>query len=495
MLKYTGILGGVQGLYVLLSIVRNKLTSILLGVGGMGLIDMYNRTADLICSSTNLGIPFCAVQHISELYDKSAAGKGAPSPVADDAHLAHYVRLVRSWVAYTAVAGFLLTLLLAPAWAYVSLGSAHHATMVMALSPLVAILILSGGEMAVLRGLRQLKSIALITVAGAFTTLLITLPVYRAMGTTGIVPALAASAAVLLAMQWHAARRVMPYRVSLGSWRFLRRGQRMLKLGVGYILAGIVCAGCELLVRSYIVHHGGMADAGLFAVGLTLTVTYTRLVFTSMDADYFPRLSATGGNLERQNTAVNRQIDVLTLLMAPMLMVFSLFLPILVPLLYTTDFVEAIPMVYAALFYMFFKAFSTPIAYLSLARSRSRLYFCVEVSYSLVFLLTAIAGFRLWNVVGVGFALSLSNLVYLIVVWVVYGRAFGFRMNGATLRRSLWHFAILLVGIGACALGNGCWQSYAVATVAAIASVTLSAVLLRKEVPMPNRWRRIFRRR
>lgn len=494
-LKYTGMLGGVQGLYVLLSIVRNKLTSILLGVGGVGLIDMYNRTADLICSSTNLGISFCAVQHIAELYDKGKDAGGAPVPARENPELVEYIRLVRSWVACTALAGFLLTLLLAPAWAYISLGSARHSSMVVVLSPLVAILILSGGEMAILRALRQLRTIALITIVGAFTTLLITLPVYWVMGTTGIAPALVAAAGMLLLMQWYAAQRVVPYRLTLGSWRFLKRGCWMLRLGVGYVLTGIVCSGCELFVRSYIVYYGSMADAGLFAAGLTLTVTYTRLVFTSMDSDYFPRLSATTGDVQRQNIAINRQIDVLVLLMAPMLMAFSLFLPIIVPLLYTRDFMETIPMVYAALFYMFFKAISSPVAYLSLARNRSRLYFFVEVSYSLTFLLTAIIGFRLWSVVGVGIALSISNFVYLAVVWIVYGKSFGFRMNGATLRRCFLYFCILVVGIGSCALGGGTWQSYAVASAATVASAGLSALLLKKEVPMPKRWRRFLSRK
>ena len=35
-LKYTGVFGGVQGLNVLVSLVRNKFVAILLGHGGMG---------------------------------------------------------------------------------------------------------------------------------------------------------------------------------------------------------------------------------------------------------------------------------------------------------------------------------------------------------------------------------------------------------------------------------------------------------------------------
>ena len=46
-LKYMGLFGGVQGITVLLSMVRNKFVSVLLGREGLGLIDMYNKAMDL----------------------------------------------------------------------------------------------------------------------------------------------------------------------------------------------------------------------------------------------------------------------------------------------------------------------------------------------------------------------------------------------------------------------------------------------------------------
>lgn len=39
-LKYTGLFGGVQGLGILMGIVRNKLVAVILGPDGMGLISL-----------------------------------------------------------------------------------------------------------------------------------------------------------------------------------------------------------------------------------------------------------------------------------------------------------------------------------------------------------------------------------------------------------------------------------------------------------------------
>lgn len=484
-LKYTGLFGGIQGLYVLIGIVRNKLTSILLSTGGIGLIDMYNRTAELIGNSTNMGISFSAVQHIAELNDRG----GENSDPRSNAPLVHYIRLVRSWIAIAALLGCLVTLLLSPFWAWLSLGSVRNTTMVIALSPLIMLLTLAGGELAILRGLRQLKTIALITALGGISTLCITIPIYWWMGTPGIVPALVISTGVLFLMQLYAAHRIIPYRITLTSWKFLRRGSKMIQLGFSYILTGIVCSGCELLVRAYILNAGSMGDVGLYAAGFTLTVTYTRLIFTSMDSDYYPRLSAAAGQVERLNVAVNRQIDVLALLMAPLLIIFCLALPLIVRILYTDEFVEAIPMVYAAASYMYFKAVGAPIAYLSLAHSRSRLYLMVESSYSIIFLLTATVGFSIYGIVGAGLGLSISNAAYFFIIWFVYGREFGFRFDRSTFVRCLWQFGFLVIGLSACAFSDPLLH-FGIGGLAFLLSFAFSMHLFRKEVAVPERFKR-----
>lgn len=47
-LKYTGLLGGVQGLNMLVGIVRNKFTAMFLGPSGMGLLSLFNATSGFL---------------------------------------------------------------------------------------------------------------------------------------------------------------------------------------------------------------------------------------------------------------------------------------------------------------------------------------------------------------------------------------------------------------------------------------------------------------
>ena len=47
-LKYTGIFGGVQGLNIIVSLVRNKCVALLLGPNGMGLASLFNTTVTFL---------------------------------------------------------------------------------------------------------------------------------------------------------------------------------------------------------------------------------------------------------------------------------------------------------------------------------------------------------------------------------------------------------------------------------------------------------------
>ena len=49
-LKYTGVFGGVQGLNILMGLVRNKLVALLLGPEGMGLASLWTAAYQALLS-------------------------------------------------------------------------------------------------------------------------------------------------------------------------------------------------------------------------------------------------------------------------------------------------------------------------------------------------------------------------------------------------------------------------------------------------------------
>ena len=56
-LKYTGLFGSVQGLGILVGVLRNKFTALFLGPSGMGLLSLFSSTISVLSSACNFGIP------------------------------------------------------------------------------------------------------------------------------------------------------------------------------------------------------------------------------------------------------------------------------------------------------------------------------------------------------------------------------------------------------------------------------------------------------
>ena len=147
------------------------------------------------------------------------------------------------------------------------------------------------------------------------------------------------------------------------------------------------------------------------------------------------------------------------LLIAPFLVLFVLCLPFLVRLLFTADFMTAIPMIMGAVFSMFFKAITTPVAYIPLARGDSVTYFVVELLYYIVFVVLLEFGYAHWGLLGAGVALTASNLFDLLMIAGIYHVKYHFRFSTRAIRVGLGQGLLLAAGLYF-ALQDNLWFKY-----------------------------------
>ena len=186
-LKYTGVFGGVQGLNVLIGLVRNKFVAMLLGPAGMGMVSLFNTTVQLISQATHLGISFSAVRHISEYYDAGETEKAA-----------HFVKVVRGWCLLTGLLGMLVCMVLGPFLNNATFSWGDHTLHYVLLSPAIAMLAITGGETAILKGQRKLGALAIVQISAALASLAISVPIYYFFGHSGVVPVIVLMAFVTM---------------------------------------------------------------------------------------------------------------------------------------------------------------------------------------------------------------------------------------------------------------------------------------------------------
>jgi len=201
----------------------------------------------------------------------------------------------------------------------------------------------------------------------------------------------------------------------------------MVRLGVAFVLAGIFGSGAEMLIRSFLNVTGDLDVVGFYNAGFLLTVTYAGMVFSAMETDYFPRLSGVASNGGKMSETVNRQIEVSFLLVSPMLAVLILLLPVLVPLLFRSDFSPMTPMAQVMVFSMYLRAITLPISYMVLAKGDSLAYLIIEGIDSLLMVALVVVGYKHWGLIGTGVALDVSYIVDLIIIYFYTRLRYGYQ--------------------------------------------------------------------
>ena len=470
-LMFTGIFGGVQSLKLVVSLIRNKLSSILLGTTGFGLLGVYSSITEFITNCCNCGIPLNTTQKVSELYEN-----GTPEEMRD------FVRIVRTWVVWTAVAALLLSVLLSPLVSYLFFHKEwSHIGEVILLTPVVVAYLVAGGECSLLKGQRQLRSVATIESIVAVTTLLSTVPFYYYWGLNGIIFALIFSTLISAVVHLYFSVRIMPYHITPFRMDVLRKGWPFVRRGLPYMVSGIATSAATMAVPIIILNSGSVDDVGLYRAAFAIMVGYAGMVFVAMEADYYPRLSSTHNHPERMNLCSNQQIDVCVLLVTPLLILLTLCLPLAIRLLYTGEFMSMTTMALCATFYTFFRAIMLPVAYTPLAKGKSIVYLCVELAFYAVFCLLVWLGWRFGGLAGVGIAYSVAALYDLAVALIVYGRLYGCRISAGTIRLSVVQFMLLAVNVAVC-FQPLLWLRLSVGIPLFIVSSIYSFQLLRKRI-------------
>ena len=429
-LKYTGVFGGVQGLNVLIGLVRNKFVAVLLGPGGMGLVSLFNTTVQLISQATHLGISFSAVRHISENYDAGETEKAA-----------HYVKVVRGWCLLTALLGMLVCVVIGPLLNYTTFTWGDHTLHFVLLAPAIGMIAITGGETAILKGQRKLGALALVQITAALASLAISIPIYYLFWQAGIVPVIVLMAFVTMCATLWFSLRIFPLQLS-GARGILGEGMDMVRLGVAFTLAGIAGSAAEMVVRSYLNVVANLDVLGLYNAGYMLTITYAGMVFSAMETDYFPRLSGVNRDVEQTNYTVNRQMEVSLLIIAPMLTALIALLPILIPQLFTSEFNPVIPMAQVTALAMFFKVLTLPVAYITLARGYSMTFLVLETAYYVVFVLLIVLGYEHWGLLGTGVAITLAHVFDYLMINLYAYKKYGYRVSATVSRYAIVLFAL-----------------------------------------------------
>ncbi len=438
-LKLTSLFGSVQVFQILIQILKSKLVAVFLGTSGIGVLSLLISTTGLISVFTSFGIATIGTKIIA-----SANGTNDTSKISST----YSILKICVWL--TGGLGMILTLIMSPLLSNISFGNYDYTTSFIWLSLTFLFDQMSSGQTVVIRGLQKYRKLANASFIGSLCGFIVSVPVYYVWGINGIVPAIIISSLLNLVTTSYFSRSIrIPSLIP--SWNeFYKEGSYILRMGFLISLSGIVVTVTSFLFRLFLNQYGNLEQVGLYSAGFTLLSTYVGLIFSAMAADYFPRLSTNHKDDIFCQKAISEQAHISLVLLMPILLVFLIFCPLIIQLIYSKTFLQVQEMLYWAIPGMLFRAVSWAISYIFLAKGDSKKFFYHEFGSSLYILILNVFGFVFYGLSGVGIAFSLGYLIYFIHMSFLCKRLYGIKINNSIVillikQLIIIFFALLIV--------------------------------------------------
>ena len=304
----------------------------------------------------------------------------------------------------TGIAGALLTYLLSPYLSVWAFGNKNYSLAFKIVSVILIFSQLNIGQIVLLQGTFHYKALAKSTLLGSILGLLFTIPLYYIWGIDGIVPAIVISSLIQLSLSWYYSRKIPFNKISLTKKQLFFEGKVMLTLGFVIALTGLATQGNAYLLRIFISNYGSITDVGLFTAGAVMASMYVGMVLSAMGTDYSPRLAAVAGNARQMIEVINKQAVLLVTILAPLIILFIVFIKQIIIVLYSTKFIEITGMIEWIMLGMFFRAISWSISFSFIARGDSTIFLLNEIFAALYYLCLSAAGYYIIGLTGLGVA-------------------------------------------------------------------------------------------
>ena len=479
-LKASALVGGASVINIGFGIIRTKAMAMILGPAGLGLLGIYGSIADITLSVAGMGIQGSGVRQIAE-----AVGS------KDEERIARTGTVLRRMAVLLGVFGAGFLVVFCQKISLFTFGSDRHAAAIALLSLVVFFRAVSGGQGALVQGMRRIADLAAMSVLGAFFGTLISIPMIYFMGENGVVPSLVAVAAMSLLTSWWFSRKVTLRAPRMTLAQTGKEAAGLLKLGFAFMASGLLTMGAAYGIRIILLRALGYEAVGLYQSAWALGGLYVGFILEAMGADFYPRLTGISTDHPACNRLVNEQAQISLLLAGPGVIATLTLAPWVIALFYSAQFVEAVAILRWICLGMTLRVVAWPMGYVVLAKDEQKIFFWTEVAATVVHVGLAWLCIAYFGLAGAGVAFFGLYVWHGILVYVIVRRLTGFRWSVANLR--IGRVYLPLIGVVFCSFYLlSPWQAAAVGLLATAFSCFYSLRVLLNlvspgQIPAPIR--------
>lgn len=416
--------------------VRVKLVAVLLGPSGVGLVGLYTSATELVGTITGLGIATSGVREVAE-----AHGGGKAEQVA------RTVKTLRRVCWVTGILGWLLCATLSYPLSVYTFGSGERAWAIAILGATILIGAISGGQSALIQGMRRIGDLARMGVIGAVTGTIVAVGLYAWLGKDGIVPVLIVTAGVNLGFSWWFARKIQLVSVSLTWLETLADSRRLIHIGAAFMYGALLNSVVGLTIRSLIVKNYGLDANGIYQAAWAISGMFAGFIINAMGTDFYPRLTAVAHDDEQVNRLVNEQTEIGILLALPGLIGTLVFAPWFMRIFYTAKFLPGAELLPWFVIGVFIQVIIFPMGHITRAKGAVRWIYIGQTWANVSSLILATVLMSFFGILGVAYAAFLNVAIFGFVVLLIVRHLSKFSCTREVLKLIAVSWVLILIAM------------------------------------------------
>lgn len=416
--KSTFLFSFVKVFQIIVGIVRNKVIAVLLGAEGVGIIGILSNTVSLLQTGAGLGISQSAVRDVSEANELN-----------DNVRFSRIISLLNIVILFTCLLGGVLTIVFSSSLSEWTFGDNSYTIAYIWMALAVMLNVLTEGQLAILKGMRQLRSLAKASLIGAVVGLLTAVPLYYFLGESGIVPSLIIAAISDVFFSIYFVRKIKYKKIKLSFYEIYKDASPMVKMGVALMFVSFIGLLFDLIIASYIRLHGGMEVVGYYRAGTTIISSYFGIVLTAMATDYYPRISAVHQDNAKLQKEMNKQSEVGLVLILPIAVLFVFFSPFFLQLLYTKEFIAVISYTDYAILGTIIIVVSNCMGMILLAKQASNIFIYSALIQKVVLTIVYILAYKYVGLFGLGLSYVVTGVIHISLMSIIIGYTYKIRLD------------------------------------------------------------------
>lgn len=390
------------GIGLIVSVIRNKITAVILGPDGIGLLGLLQNWLNLVARMSALGLCTVGTQQISKA-------------IYEGNYIRSYNLIFVVFAVPLTVSTIMSFVILFEPKAVIGIQLNHDLAQVVMLCIGLVLTVLYMSMESVARAHKITDKFVITNLLGSITAIFCAVAIMIYFKQYGVYALLLLSPLFSLLL--------LKYEI-VGLFKLGFKFKKevislvkpMLILGLPVVCSVPFAIGGQYMSKILIFDSYGSDNLGYFQAACTLSYASIGFLVSAMNLNFYPKLAeAISKDITSSSAIISKQIQFGLIISLPVVLALMVFGDFFISKLYSSEFITAIGVFKLQIIGDYLRLIYMPIFFVSLATARTKNYLVIEIASGLVYVGTVFAVTKFLNFEFLGFALIIQSLLYIIL--------------------------------------------------------------------------------